>query len=478
MQIPRSLLIACTFLALLNPQDGRAQGSLTPSAAPSSTMKTLQQIEPRIDLANAPAGAVVTTDTDNHYIINQAGSYYLSDNLTVTKTNGILINSAGVTLDLRGFSINRQVLAGTGAGISLALSASRTRILNGNVTNFDTGIQVQTVSELPTNGTFRDLAVENCRIGMSAGFHWRLENCRSNACGFSGLSAGAGSAFVGCTVSNLAGVSGTPGIAGINTGATCTLTDCTVRNCIATYGISASSGCTLTNCTVTASSSGETAIYAASASTLLNCSVSQGSSVFYAIEASGNCALANCAVSAFSCLGGISALGGSSIQGCTVSNCTTPSGSSVTCVGFLTTGACTVTRCTATSNPGGFSLDAGSTIESCTASSNTIDGIKVLDGCTVRNNDCNANSTGAGIHVTGTNNRIEGNNVTRNKNGIQVDATVNLVISNSARSNTTSNYTIVAGNRIGLIVAPATSSASGNTGGTTFSAESWANIGY
>src|SRR6186713_431090 len=77
-----------------------AQGPLAPPGAPAPTMKTLQQVEPRIDLQNAPAAAVTTTDADYHYIITQPGSYYLSANLVVSKTNGIKINTAGVTLDL------------------------------------------------------------------------------------------------------------------------------------------------------------------------------------------------------------------------------------------------------------------------------------------------------------------------------------------------------------------------------------------
>lgn len=75
------------------------QGSLTPTpATPGPVMKTLEQVEPRGDLqaAISPPG-VSTNNADYHYIISQAGSYYLSANLGVTKTNGIQITAEGVT---------------------------------------------------------------------------------------------------------------------------------------------------------------------------------------------------------------------------------------------------------------------------------------------------------------------------------------------------------------------------------------------
>src|SRR2546423_1534950 len=83
------------------------QGSLTPPAGPAPTMKSLQQIEPRMDLQNAPASAVTTSDANYDFIINQAGSYYLTANIATSKPNAIQINTAGVTLDLNGFRISR-----------------------------------------------------------------------------------------------------------------------------------------------------------------------------------------------------------------------------------------------------------------------------------------------------------------------------------------------------------------------------------
>src|SRR3954463_4391092 len=118
--------------ALLLPPAAFPQGSLTPPGAPAPTMKTLDQVEPRIDLQNAPASAVTTTNADYHFIIIQPGSYYLSASLAVTKTNGIQINAEGVTLDLNGFQISRG--SGTGGnGIEIASPSDRANIRNGSL---------------------------------------------------------------------------------------------------------------------------------------------------------------------------------------------------------------------------------------------------------------------------------------------------------------------------------------------------------
>ena len=64
---------------------------------------------------------------------------------------------------------------------------------------------------------------------------------------------------------------------------------------------------------------------------------------------------------------------------------------------------------------------------------------------------------GAGIHVTGSGNRIDSDNVTNNDRGIDIDGASNLVIRNSATNNGAvgppNEYSdIVAGNTVGAIV--------------------------
>ncbi len=56
-------------------------------------MKTLHQVEPRTPIAHAP------------YIISQAGSYYLTTNLS-SASHGVVITASEVTLDLMGFTLS------------------------------------------------------------------------------------------------------------------------------------------------------------------------------------------------------------------------------------------------------------------------------------------------------------------------------------------------------------------------------------
>jgi hypothetical protein len=82
-----------------------AQGPLTPPGAPAPTMKTLQQVEPRIEInaTNTPG------DADSIFKITEPGSYYLTGNVAgVSGKHGIEIAASDVTLDLMGFFTDRH----------------------------------------------------------------------------------------------------------------------------------------------------------------------------------------------------------------------------------------------------------------------------------------------------------------------------------------------------------------------------------
>jgi len=92
----------------------------------------------------------------------------------------------------------------------------------------------------------------------------------------------------------------------------------------------------------------------------------------------------------------------------------------------------------------------------------------VTSGCVVLANTCSFNGNGgdgAGIHATGSDNRIEGNNCTGADRGIDVDVAGNIIIKNTCSGNTI-NWTIVANNVVGPILdrtAPASAAISGNS---------------
>src|SRR5438045_619867 len=98
----KSLLAVLTLFCLRNLVF--PQGFLTPPAAPTPTMKTLDQVEARIPVD----GTHTSGDASNTFIINTAGSYYLTGNLTGSPSKtGISITSDNVTIDLNGFALVR-----------------------------------------------------------------------------------------------------------------------------------------------------------------------------------------------------------------------------------------------------------------------------------------------------------------------------------------------------------------------------------
>jgi parallel beta-helix repeat protein len=130
----------------------------------------------------------------------------------------------------------------------------------------------------------------------------------------------------------------------------------------------------------------------------------------------------------------------------------------------------TALRCTASFNDStGISVGSGSTVADCVARFNTGSGITVSSQSVVRGNTSTSNGNlggdGGGIHVLGTDNRIEGNQCTGSDRGIDVDTAGNFIIRNTCSGNAV-NWTIVANNVVGPILdrtAPASAAINGNS---------------
>lgn len=424
-------LSVATFLVFASAALG--QGPLTPPGPPGPMFKTLQQIEPRTPISSLP------------FTITNAGSYYLTTNLTATPgvTDGIMIAAHDVSLDLNGFALvgasnshngiaaigirtnitirNGTVRNWTGIGVFMNDAhdgiLEKLRVSNNGSSPLDGGIVVHTgfrVIDCTVN--------DNMGYGIVARYHANISG--STATGNSSYGIFANRATIqGCAANgNRSGIVADRG--------------CTVSSCTATEnqgdGILAGPGCTISECTATDNL--VNGIVAGSGSAVSDCT---------AIDNAGD---------------GIVAGAGSSVMGCT-----------------------------ARSNEGdGISAAAGSTIRDCTATENTGDGIEVTEDCRVVENTCDGNGyltgDGAGIRVTGQQNRIDSNLATDNDRGIHVTAIRNFIVRNSVRMSG-SNYVIVAGNRIAQIVQPAVNSANitnANTGSTDgfTGVDPWANFSH
>jgi parallel beta-helix repeat protein len=418
--IPRFILITShlsliTIYLLLAANAAFAQGSLTPPGAPAPTFKTLQQIEPRTPISSLP------------FTISTPGSYYVTGNLTgVAGSHGITITVDNVTVDLNGFVITG--VAGAFHGIEMPQTVTNIVIRNGTVANWSPLSGINGINA--RNSHFHQLQVRSNGLGLVAGLGARVTECGAFGNTSSGISAGSGSVVSHCAASTNTGN-------GINAGTGSTLTDCTARDNSGTYGIFADEGSTLTNCTAT-SNDVEHGIHADLRSTLTNCTASSNDSA---------------AADSW----GIS-VGAQS----TVSNCTSTANTNSNGAASDSTG-------------GGILAGASSTVQNCTVVGNKGDGIQVANDSRVFGNNCDSNEFGggnaAGVHATGSDNRIEGNNVTDNTRGIDVDAGGNLIVKNSASGNgtpATDNYAITGTNTIGAIV----------TATGTITADPWANFSY
>lgn len=194
---------------------------------------------------------------------------------------------------------------------------------------------------------------------------------------------------------------------------------------------------------VHSSDNGGQGIFAGQGSAVTNCSTSYNGSV--GILTRDGCAIANC--SAFDNQGDGILTSDSSVQNCSAMR---NDGS-----GISAFSGCTVTACSVYANSGhGINASFTALITDCSVSYNNLDCILAGDRCVIRGNACMAggwNADGAGIHVTGTDNRVEANQCNGSDRGIHVTAAGNIIIQNTCSGNTL-DWVFVANNQYGPII--------------------------
>jgi hypothetical protein len=345
-------------------------GNLEPNAPPGSTMKPLDQVEPRIPITSVP------------YTISQSGSYYLTKNLTAAGT-AITVNADNVTIDLCGFS-----LAGnnTGSGIYMT-DRINVEIRNGTISNFSYGINDDFIT-MVSNGTSTNHRVIGVRALSNANFGIKLygpnNEVRDCSASNNGTSA-SGSNIFGISVANNSTVTGNT----VSNNGGSAQVNAYVFGILAGY-----------NCTITGNAVGSNGYNAAAGTTVYGITANSSSTI------TGNTVSGN-GTSAGSVYGIAANNGGSTITGNTV--CGNGSSATVLVHGIYASSGGTVTGNTAYLNGQGMSAGSG-----------TVDGIYAGSGCTVIGNTVYSNGAFAsgtvfGIYLAG--NSLVDQNTAYNNNG-------------------------------------------------------------
>jgi hypothetical protein len=254
-------------VALIAASPALAQGPLNPPGGPAPTMKSLDEINAKIEQA---IGKVDQVDAKVEkripisslpFTITAPGSYYLTGNLTHTGTgNGITVESDQVTIDLMGFTLANST-PGTGFGIFVAGGASFRRyvtVKNGFVSGWQFGLNLggrgfrvdgvtvsanQTgISCASTCVVVDTVAVANTGTGISVAADGVVLRSVARENGGNGISTVNAGLVAHCTSRDNGGF-------GIGVGESSTVQQCAVFD-NASNGISATNGCTVARNTV------------------------------------------------------------------------------------------------------------------------------------------------------------------------------------------------------------------------------------
>jgi hypothetical protein len=226
-------------------------GQLDPPGPPGPSMKSLDEVEPATAISTIP------------FTITEPGSYYLAQPLQLVAPGvGITVQADGVTIDLRGFT-----LEGIGGAIGVeATGRADVTVRNGMLSTWEEAIilgdrgRVEDVSvvaggagsSIQTGATslVRGLVLEHtgAGTGVAVGPGSRIEDCAlsgADTLGTGASASGTGVTIAGCSITGFA--------FGIEASADqAVITDCMVRD-FGAAGIGAGAGARVTECSVESS---------------------------------------------------------------------------------------------------------------------------------------------------------------------------------------------------------------------------------
>ena len=331
------------------------------------------------------------------YMIDESGSYVLTENLVVTNvaTTCIFVDADNVSIDLNGFAIQGP---GTNSGSGIMQMFVPTlrnglSVRNGSLTGWSQPGQAAIYAP-GRNNRFRNLSVTESSLGLYVGNGQLISSCTASG-NYMGISAGEGSIISDC-------VSFQNEVFGISVGGG------TVARCSASgngFGISLSQGSVMTDCTVSGNSSN-------------------------GIEVVDGGVVANC-ISANNGDAGIMVEDSSLVSGCTVAW----NGDD----GIYAGNDVSVLGCSATRNgDAGICVRRGGLVSGCVALTNNVDGIEIEEGDGRITGNTMSHNELSGIYAKPASGRthIQNNTACYNdRRGFEISSPSNMVIKNIASEN-------------------------------------------
>jgi hypothetical protein len=521
------------FSALALTHQAQAQGTLTPpptggqavglagplgsSGQPMPTMKTLHQIEPRHDLLNGPWGVgdiiVDISDSRAHYAIKKSGSYYLSANLEVSKSHGIIIEADDVVLDLNGFSIS-GLNAGTGVS---AVGREQFRIENGTLAKLATGISASGVGMLQglrirecssyalsltgasSHMEVLDTSVSECAVGSNPVIN--LIDCGQATLQHVSLHASSGRWGIYCNTGKLSMTESRVSFGEFSEGAVTAGDQAFLERCEVTdtgclggfeFGNAKVSHCMVSRCQMPTGANPDdwfwsAAFFSGGTNSIVECVAAEndlgsgfwdgsGGSAFHRCMASSGDEVSNPALPWYGYF-----VGSATLYDCkSIGRKNSESLRDET--GFLLSGDSALHRCSAVAIRGtGFKSQGNGTLTLRDCMASHIDrgvyghasGMVDIKNCGVRNAD------GPGMEIEGNNGNIDSNTVHQCVRAVVVTGTGNVITRNQLKQSGLAHWQVMPGNRVAVILRPTANSlmiggdgvASGFSG-----ADPWANF--